>query len=233
MAFLHGSTNEIIVARDHRVLDHRVLDHEADHRIANNLGLIVGLLRLRARTVSQQTGKIDRAEVRVLLDDVAARVETVAQLHRMLSQSYQNALVDVGGYLRELCGSLTKSLSPDARVHVSYRTADTCVLPPDQVLTLGLLASELITNAVKYAHPTGLPVQIEVACRQAAGDLMIEISDDGIGLPEGFDPMVDGGLGLRVVRSLVAQLGASIRFDSTPLGTSVGLRMPSTGNLAA
>ncbi len=228
MTFLHSPTSKTAVAQDNRVLD-----READHRIANNLGLIVSLLRLRARTVSEQTGVIDRAEVRVLLDDIAARVETVAQLHRMLSHSYRNALVDVGGYLRGLSGSLTKSLSPDARVHVSYRTADICVLPPDQVLTLGLLASELVTNSVKYAHPTGLPVQIEVVCRQAAGDLILEIADDGVGLPEGFDPMVDGGLGFRVVRSLATQLGATIRFHSNPLGTRVCLHMPSTSHIAA
>jgi two-component sensor histidine kinase len=213
MTFLRRPTSGTAVAQDNRVLD-----READHRIANNLGLIVSLLRLRARTVSEQTGAIDRAEVRVLLDDIAARVETVAQL----SHSYRNALVDVRGYLRELCGSLTKSLSPDSRVHVSYRTADICVLPPDRVLTLGLLASELITNSVKYAHPTGLPVQIEVVCRQAAGELIIEIADDGIGLPEGFDPTVDGGLGFRVVLAR----DAAWRDHSLPLQSTRHPRVP-------
>jgi two-component sensor histidine kinase len=202
------------------------LDGEADHRIANNLGLIVSLLRLRARAVSEQAGKMDRTEVRVLLEDVAARVETVARLHRMLSQSYRNALVDLGAYLRELCASLTGALSASARVHISHQS-DACVMPPDQVLTLGMLVSELVTNSVKYAHPTGLPVQIQIKCQQsAAGRLMVEISDDGIGLPENFDPKIDGGLGLRIVRSLASQLGANIHFDSDALGTRVRLEMP-------
>jgi len=83
------------------------LDGEADHRIANNLGLIIGLLRMRARAVAQHPGKMERDEVRVLLEDIAARIETVAKLHRMLSQSYRQATVDVGAYLRELCASLT------------------------------------------------------------------------------------------------------------------------------
>jgi two-component sensor histidine kinase len=93
------------------------------------------------------------------------------------------------------------------------------------VLTLGMLISELITNSVKYAHPTGVPVQIEISCRQNGGRLTIEIADDGIGLPENFDPTKDGGLGLRIVRSLAVQLGASVRFDSNELGTSVQLAM--------
>ena len=105
-------------------------DGEADHRIANNLGLIVGLLRLRARAVSEHAGQMNPAEVRVLLEDVAARVETVARLHRMLSQSYRNALVDLSVYLRELCASLTGALSPTARVHISQHAGDSCVMPP-------------------------------------------------------------------------------------------------------
>jgi two-component sensor histidine kinase len=207
--------------------DNIVLDREADHRIANNLGLIVGLLRLRARAVVQREGKMERAEVSMLLEDIAARVETVAGLHRMLSHSYRNALVDLGAYLRELCASLATSLSSNAQVQVSHHTQEACVLPPDQVLTVGMLVSELITNSVKYAHPTGLAVKIDITCGPgAAGNLMIEIADDGVGLPENFDPMVDGGLGLRVVRSLAAQLGGAIQFHSNPLGTRVRLEMP-------
>jgi two-component sensor histidine kinase len=209
------------------IQDNVVLHREADHRIANNLGMIVSLLRLRARSVAQQSGTMDRAEVSLLLNDVAARVDTVARLHRMLSQSYRDAMVDLGAYLRELCSSLTASMSPGTRVQVSHGSDESCVLPPDQVLTLGLLASELVTNSVKYAHPTGLPVRIDIQCRQTSpGNLTIEIADDGIGLPENFDPMVDGGLGLRVVRSLAAQLGATIRFNANALGTRVRLDMP-------
>lgn len=200
---------------------------EADHRIANNLGLIVSLLRLRARAVGEHAGKMDPEEVRALLEDIAARVETVAQLHRMLSQSYRTAVVDLSGYLRALCASLTGALSPAASVHISHHAGDTCVMPPDQVLALGMLISELITNSVKYAHPTGIPVQIDISCRQSGGTLTIAIADDGIGLPENFDPMKDGGLGLRIVRSLASQLGATLRFDSSALGTRVQLAVRS------
>jgi two-component sensor histidine kinase len=201
-----------------------VLEAEADHRIANNLALIIGLLRLRARDVTRRSGKMDRQEVAVLLTDVAARVETVARLHRMLSQSHRNTPVDLGVYLRELGTSLIQALSPAARLDVA---SDTCVLSPDQVLTLGMLMSEAITNAVKYAHPTGVPVHIKITCeRMAPGRLTIDIADDGIGLPENFDPKSDGSLGLRMMRSLASQLGGILRFDSNALGTRMQLEMP-------
>ena len=231
MTLLHLPTSALPLAQP-LAQDNSVLDREADHRIANNLGMIVSLLRLRARSVSQQKGKIDRADVTLMLEDIAARVETVARLHRMLSQSYRSALVDIAGYLRELCTSLTRSLSGE-KVHIAHHTADACVLPPDQVLSLGLLVSELVSNSVKYAHPSGLPVKIDIGCEQNAGQLVIEFADDGIGLPEGFDPAVDGGLGLRVVRSLAAQLGATIKFNSRPLGTHVRLEMPIIFDAAA
>jgi two-component sensor histidine kinase len=154
MANIHfPSGGNALPAQDGVSQDGVTLDGEADHRIANNLGLIVGLLRLRARAVSEQKGTMDRDEVRMLLEDVAARVETVARLHRMLSRSYRNALVDLGAYLRELCASLTGALSPGARVHISHRTEDACALPPDQVLTLGMLMSELVTNSVNTRIP--------------------------------------------------------------------------------
>src|SRR3954468_9804485 len=141
MTVLHLPTSQLPPAQDNLVLD-----HEADHRIANNLGMIVSLLRLRARSLAGQAGSMDCAEVSRLLDDVAARVDTVARLHRMLSHSCRNAMVDLGSYLRELCASLTASLSPGTRVRVLHKSDEACALPPDQVLTLGLLASELVTN---------------------------------------------------------------------------------------
>jgi two-component sensor histidine kinase len=209
-------------------------DREADHRIANNLGLIIGLLRMRARAVAQHPGNIAPDEVGALLEDIAARVETVARLHRMLSQSYPNALVDVVMYLRELCGSLTDAVSPGARLNVSCDVSGTFTLGPDQVLTVGMLATELITNSVKYAHPTGLPVRIEIACgRTDSGSLLIEFADDGVGLPENFDPESDGGLGLRVAHALASQLHATLAFDSDELGTRARLEIAPRAELSA
>src|SRR5689334_22540784 len=107
----HGSLGERPLTRE--AIN---LDREADHRIANNLGMIISLLRLRARRVTEGRGQMERAEVGIILEDIAARVETVAQLHRMLSHSYRNARVDIANYLRELCLSLTHALAGSRQV---------------------------------------------------------------------------------------------------------------------
>ncbi len=118
-----------------------VLSREADHRIANNLGLIASLLRIRARAVGREDGPMDRGDVVILLDDIVARIETVAQLHRMLTHSYRDALLDISSYLRDLCASLTETLAPQAQVTITHQNTGACVLPPDQILALGLLMS--------------------------------------------------------------------------------------------
>lgn len=203
------------------------LHGEADHRIANNLTLIIGLVHMRARSVAERGGVMDADEVCLLLEDIVSRVETVARLHRMLSQSYRDALVDLGSYLRDLCASLAASLSADTQIVFRAEPEGTCMLPPEQVLNLGLVMGELVTNSVKYAHPTGLPVKIEIGCRRtSAGMLAIDFSDDGIGLPENFNPKTDGSIGLRVVHSLAAQLGAVIDIGSSDLGLRFRLEMP-------
>jgi two-component sensor histidine kinase len=210
------------------------LRNEADHRIANNLALIVGLVRMRARAVVQKTGPMDREEVRLLLDDVASRVDTVARLHRMLSRPSRQTLVDLADYLEEICSSLTASLSAAGRVVLRHNSDVCCLLPPDQVLTVGLVISELMTNSVKYAHPSGVAVKIEVNCRYAAdGALVVSFADDGIGLPDGFDPRVDGALGFRLVRSLAKQLDATISFEHDSMGTTFRMRIPRSATAIA
>jgi len=204
-----------------------LLRREADHRIANNLALIVGLVRLRARSVVQKSGMVDRDEVRLLLEDVASRVDTVARLHRMLSRPSRQVTVNIGDYLREICESMSGSLAGADNVILSADVETSCVLPPDQVLSLGLLVSELIANAIKYAHPSGVAGLIHLGCRSAAGgNLVIDITDDGVGLPENFDPSIDGCLGFRLVRSLSEQLRGVLSVESDALGTRVRLEMP-------
>jgi len=85
----------------------------------------------------------------------------------------------------------------------------------------------LITNNLNHVHPAGVPGEIEVSCRQGpAGELIIEVGDDGVGLPEGLDPMTSDGFGFRLVRGLAKQLGALLGFEDQGIGLMVRLRLP-------
>jgi two-component sensor histidine kinase len=96
-----------------------------------------------------------------------------------------------------------------------------------QVQPIILIVCEVFINAMKYAHPTGVPLAMRIDCAPSAdGRLILTISDDGVGLPEGFDPVKEGGLGFRVIRSLASEIGATLEITSTSLGLSFRLSVP-------
>jgi two-component sensor histidine kinase len=89
------------------------------------------------------------------------------------------------------------------------------------VQSLTLIVCEILTNAMKYAHPTGIAVVMTVSCESRSdGTLVLSISDDGVGLPEGFDPSKDGGVGFKIIRTLASEIGAKLDIASDNLGVT-------------
>lgn len=200
---------------------------EAQHRIANNLALIAGYTRLQATSVDRAGGGLDARDVAILLEEVAARIETVGSLHRTLSDAPAAEAVDLGQHLAAICASLSQTLSFAGEVTFSHRYQAGCLVRPDQATPLALIVSELVTNALKYAHPTGVAGRITVGCRmEGPGRLVVEVADDGVGLSEGFDPATGGGLGFRVIRGLARQLRARLSFESEGVGLIVRVSLP-------
>ena len=94
-----------------------------------------------------------------------------------------------------------------------------------------LILCEAFINAMKYAHPAAVPLIMTVDCSLGRdGKLALTVSDDGVGLPDGFDTEKSGGLGFRVMRSLAAEIGGELRIQSTPLGLTFRIALP-TGAL--
>lgn len=137
------------------------------------------------------------------------------------------AYVDLGAGLREICSSLVSSHSFGDGVEFVDSFTPGCLVRPDQVAPVTQIVREVVANAIAYAHPTGVRGKLVVSCRKAcAGGVIIDVADDGVGLPEGFDPAVDGGPGFRLARSLCQALGATVSFDSTALGLIVRILVP-------
>jgi two-component sensor histidine kinase len=202
---------------------------EANRRIAKNLSLIAGLARLRASSIPKNPRMMQGDEVRLILEKFGGRLDKVARLHRLLSSGQQDAPVHIPDYLRDIAEAVISSLAVAEETELQFASDPGCFLPPKDALSLGLIVGELVTNAVKYAHPTGIAGTIMVSCRRAsAKNITIEISDDGVGLPEGVDPMKNDNFGFRLLRSLADQLGATIAFHSDCLGLRFVLHMPTT-----
>jgi two-component sensor histidine kinase len=199
---------------------------EAHHRIANNLALIAGFVRLQTSKVARAGEPLTATEACLLLEEVGVRIQTVGRLHHLLGANAGAARVDLGEYLHSVCGILSESVCIHRSIELACDAAP-CDFPPEGAALLGLIVAELVTNSVKYSHPTGVGGRLSVRCRHTSDDtLILTVADDGVGLPEGFDPRVNGGLGMRVIRSLADQLHAVLDFDSGPLGLTVTVAAP-------
>ena len=203
----------------HRLQANPDLAGEADHRIANSLATISGLVRVRARSMSASD------DPKRLLSEVADRIETVAALHRMMAQS-ENDKIQIATYLRQVCDKLDRALgSGKSSLTISCSSDD--AVPFRVALPLGLIAGELFSNSLKYSHPAGLPTKVTISCESDPDGIHIVYEDDGVGFPEDFDFSRGGSLGLRVIHSLVSQLGGTHQWSSDPLGVRFEVRMPS------
>ncbi len=200
---------------------------EANHRIANNLTLIAGWLRLQAAGVRKDARPLSVQEACNLLEEAGSRIETVGRLHRLLAHSGQAVTLDLRQYLHDVARAAIDSMSVPGVTTLDAAKSSTCPIPTHQALSVGFIVGEVVTNAVKYAHPAGVSGRVALSChRRPEGASLIQITDDGVGLPEDFNPRKDGGLGLRMVRTLADQLGATLTFDSSGFGLTVRLLLP-------
>ncbi len=217
-----------LVAND---LDHasvaNVVIGESNHRIANNLTLIAGLLRLQAADVAKAGGSLSAQDVCVLLEEVGGRIETVGRLHRLLAQVGHGETLNLHQFVHDIAEAAIGSMALAGNMVLGPMISAACTIPAQQALPIGFVVGELVKNSVKYAHPASVKGRIDLGCyRRPGGAILIQVSDDGVGLPEGFDPAKDGGLGMRMVRMLSDQLGASLTFESTAIGLTVRLLIP-------
>src|SRR5215469_7543110 len=120
---------------------------EADHRIANSLQIISSLVRQRARSRNVENNEM-------FLLEIADRISTVGSLHLLLARS-KTGTVELSRYLQEVCDRLTCALLPTG-ASVSFECPPEIALPSKTALPLGLITAELVSNSLKYAHPTGL-----------------------------------------------------------------------------
>ncbi len=226
------SLSQVIPIRPNARIEFALL-HEANHRVANHLSLLAGLVQFQAAKVAKGPLQFTREEVHGMLREVAAKVISVGNLHRKLSDQPQEGLLDLGDYLIESSQTLVKSLSLEAHIGFVHRLDAKCPAKAEQVQPVALIVGEVIMNAIKHAHPTGIPVEISIRCgRDATGRTIVEIEDDGIGLPEGFDPNTDGGTGLRLIRMLASSLHADLKIESDSLGTRFVIVLPSRNDAA-
>lgn len=189
---------------------------EVNHRIANSLGLVVALIRMQA-SVTKDRPTIDA------LHETQLRINAIANVHRRLYTSHKVGTVQLEEYLENLLNELEASMNDEKRPHHVILTCDALGVPTDKAITLGLIISELVTNAFKYAYDEEYSGEIRVAVKRA-GDrrVSVQVEDDGAGFDHDA-PARGSGLGTRLLSAMSASLKTEIRYEHGQGGTRATL----------
>jgi PAS domain S-box-containing protein len=183
-----------------------VLLREVHHRVKNNLQIIISLLNLQSRFIT------DEATLSAFRE-CQNRVRAMALVHEKLYQSKDLAKLDLGNYLKFLGDNLFQFLGMKGRGITLTMDIRDIFLAIDTAIPLGLMINELISNSLKYAFPDGRKGEITLAVRKEGHTLTILFRDTGVGIPGDFDWRNARSLGLRLVISLVEQLDGTIELD--------------------
>jgi two-component sensor histidine kinase len=170
----------------------------------NNFQMIASLLHLgasRADPVGSQQMKA-----------AENRIQVLARLHSLLSYTESDNEVNAGQYLGEICMHLESALDRPEAVTIEC-DADEIPMPTDQVVPLGLIVTELVTNAAKYAYPAPMAGTIRVALAAEPSGWRLTIEDDGAGF-DAATQKTKGRLGTTLVRRFVQQIGAELTTES-------------------
>ncbi|MFJ4067274.1 sensor histidine kinase [Pseudomonas sp. NPDC089996] len=170
---------------------------EIHHRVKNSLHLVNTLLLLQANLTPDTA-------VKQQLETAAGRVVTIASVHERLYHATQDNGVMAVDYLNALLGDLGKALTDRAIV----LEADDFLLPPERMAPLGLVLSELVTNALKYGKGT-----VEVLVKHAGDHVRLTVKDEGLGFPDTYPKPTGTGLGMRLVRSYSGYGSAAVSIE--------------------
>ncbi|MBA4177800.1 MAG: hypothetical protein C0505_14775 [Leptothrix sp. (in: Bacteria)] len=184
------------------LLEKETLLREIHHRVKNNLQVVASLLHFHAKKLR------DAASVEVFAD-VRAQLRSMTLVHERLYRSSDLAHIDFGDYLRALVPEIVNARAAKSAAVVTVEAADAW-LPIETATPCGLLVSELLTNALKHGFPDGRRGRVEVTSRIDAGALTFSVADDGVGLPEGFDPAGTGTFGWQLIQGLATQVGGTL-----------------------
>lgn len=191
---------------------------EMHHRVKNNLQTVAMLLRL-------QMGEGRAVSGREVLTETITRILSIAAVHEILSvEGFR--LVNLRQLLERVTQNVTQTMTtPLLRLSVAVRGEDV-LLNSHQATSLALVVNELLQNAIEHAFPGRTEGRVEIRLLPEGGGLVLEVQDDGAGLPPGFEPTAGDDLGLKIIHALVTgDLGGTIAFHNGE-GTTAVITVP-------
>jgi len=210
VAYLLSTLHRLQAELQERVEQRTASLAEVHHRVKNNLQIISSLLMLQAE-------KLSNAADKAVFDECRARIYSMARLHEQLYSSGDFSDLDFAAHLREMAEMLVRSHTPQGCNLALDVRADPVAVDLDTAVTLGLIANELLLNALKHGfagRPAGkLTVELYGGDRNE-----MTVRDDGRGLRPGFDATNNAGLGLELVLGMTRQIRGEAKIENEPAG---------------
>lgn len=189
---------------------------EMNHRVANSLALVTSLLRLQAASAQHE-------ETRQVLQETQSRISAIAGMHRSLYSNDKISTVDMKPYIGALVADLSSTVGgPETGLQISV-DLDEIELAADKAVSVGMIVTELATNALKYAYREGEEGEIRIIFKRVdEKNARLAVEDDGAGLSSSSEAKPGNhrtGLGTRIVRSMADSIGNGIQYPQTERGT--------------
>ncbi|MEH3047503.1 sensor histidine kinase [Sphingomonas adhaesiva] len=196
---------------------------EVNHRVANSLQIVSAMVRMQAGAVADPAA-------RAALEDTERRIAAIAHVHRRLYSGDDVEHVDMRDYLAQLIRELAATWSTADRPRELTLEATPLNLPTDRAVSLGVIVTELVSNACKYAYPDGHG-QVRITLTRADDDrFRLTVEDDGVGI--GDAPPKGTGVGTRLIRAMAQSLDTVVEYDPTHAGTRAILSAAVRGSAA-
>jgi PAS domain S-box-containing protein len=197
------------------VAEKEMLVVEVNHRAKNSLAIAASLLSIQGRRQADP-------KVQDLFAEAQDRLVAMSRVHDLLSKSESAQRVNLSTYVHDLCEALQPMAEDDDRIRLQAHMEDGILVDAETAVPLGIVVTELVTNAFKYAYPAPRSGTIRAEGRRAPGGRVeVVIQDDGIG----FSTMREGSLGYGLVRALVGQIGGEMEIHTEP-GLRVTISFP-------
>jgi len=199
--------------KDDLIREKAILMQELQHRVGNSLQVI-------ASVIMQSAMRVTSAETRSQLYATHERILSVATVQKQLAASSRGK-VDLRPYLTSLCNSLGASMICEQEQLRLEASVDDRAVSADEAMSLGLIVTELVINALKHAFPDRRNGRIAVGYSAQGSNWALSVRDDGVGMPA--DPENARGLGMVIVAALARQLNARIKIADADPGVAVSI----------
>ncbi|NYB53080.1 MAG: sensor histidine kinase [Methanobacteriaceae archaeon] len=209
-------TRRLSVQVNQLLKDKEMLMKEIHHRVKNNLMVISSLLSLQSNYIKDE-------DARGIFKESQNRVKSMALIHERLYRSSDLKSIDFPDYIRSLTRDIFNTYSTEkGRVSLELDVEEV-MIDVNNAVPLGLMINEMVTNSLKYAFPGERKGTIKIAFHKIDDEYLLEVSDDGVGIPDDFQIEKSDSLGMLLINSLTAQLQGKLELKSHP-GTTFTIK---------